>query len=100
MKLSQWITVIAVALVLGASLLNPGGGIIALIIAGVILVVYALGEFLPEYILVTNQGKNARKDKQRRRRARGLNPFSRSSKRKRDARETNSQSSTDGGRDE
>lgn len=100
MNLSQWITAILVTLVIGVSLLNPGGGLIALIIVVAILAFYAASEFLPEYILVTNQGKKARKDKRRKRRSRGLNPFSRSSKRESNDRQSQSKSQPDGGRDE
>ncbi|USZ73791.1 hypothetical protein [Natronosalvus halobius] len=81
MNLGQTITAILILTVLAVSLLNPGGWVLALTIAFIILTVYAAIEFFPEYILVTNQGKNARKDKRRRRRSRGLNPFSRTSKR-------------------
>lgn len=98
MKLSQWITAILVVLVLGMSLMNPGGWPIAAVIAVAILIAYGLLEFLPEYLLVVNQGKNARKDKRRRRRARGLIPFTGKSKRQQNARQQPSQQ--DGGRDE
>lgn len=98
MNLAQWITAILVTLVLGVSLLNPDGWYIAILLAGGILLFYAAGEFLPEYILVTNQGKNARKDKRRKRRSRGLNPFSRKSKRQQDSRQQSTQ--RDGGPNE
>jgi len=96
-KLSQWITVLLVGLVLGMSMMNPGGWPYAFGIAVLLLIGYGLLEFLPEYLLVVNQGKNARKDKRRRRRARGLIPFTGNSKRQQNARQ---QSSEDGGRDE
>ncbi|ELY68828.1 hypothetical protein [Natrinema versiforme] len=98
MNLAQWITAVLVIVVLGVSLLNPGGWIIALLIVVAILLFYAGIEFIPEYLLVTNQGKNARKDKRRKRRSRGLNPFSRSSKRESNSHQ--SQTQTEGGRDE
>lgn len=98
MKLSQWITVILVVLILGMSMMNPGGWPIAFAIVVILLIGYGLLEFLPEYILVTNQGKNARKDKRRQRRARGLIPFFGGSKRQEDARKQSSQ--RDGGNDE
>lgn len=98
MKLTQWITVILVVLVLGMSLMNPGGWPIAFAIVLIILLAYGLLEFLPEYLLVVNQGKNARKDKRRRRRARGLLPFTGKSKRQQNTRQQSSQH--DGGRDE
>jgi len=98
MKLSQWITAILVVGILGMSLMNPGGWPIAFAVVVVILFAYGLLEFLPEYILVTNQGKNARKDKRRRRRARGLIPFFGGSKRQQNTRQQSSQQ--DGGRDE
>lgn len=97
MNLAQWITAILVTIVLGVSLLNPGGWIIALLLVAVILVFYAGVEFIPEYLLVTNQGKNARKDKRRKRRSWGLNPFSRKTKREPNSRQTQSQN---GGRNE
>lgn len=101
MNLAQWITAVLVTIVLGVSLLNPGGWLIALVIVAAILLFYAGVEFLPEYILVTNQGKNARKDKRRRRRSRGLNPFSRSSSRNRNSRQADTQNTGQaGGRDE
>jgi len=97
MKLSQWITTILVVGIIGVSLMNPGGWPIALAIAIIFVIVYGLLEFLPEYLLVVNQGKNARKDKRRQRRARGLIPFTGNSKRNQNARQ---QSSQDGGNDE
>jgi len=98
MKLSQWITAILVVGILGMSAMNPGGWPFALGIAIVFVIGYGLLEFLPEYLLVVNQGKNARKDKRRRRRARGLIPFTGNSKRQQNARQQSSQQ--DGGRDE
>lgn len=89
---------VLVGLILFANLLHPGGWLVALIAIAIIAVVYAALEFMPEYILVTNQGKNARKDKRRRRRARGLNPFSRTSQRDTQTSQSNSQSG--GGNDE
>jgi hypothetical protein len=98
MKLSQWITAILVVGVLGMSMMNPGGWPYAFGIAVLLLIGYGLLEFLPEYLLVVNQGKNARKDKRRRRRARGLLPFTGKSKRQQNTRQQSTQQ--DGGRDE
>lgn len=81
MNLSQYIVIFVVGLFLFANLLHPGGWALTIFLIILILIAYAAYEFLPEYILVTNQGKNARKDKRRKRRSRGLNPFSRKSKR-------------------
>lgn len=96
MNFIQTIAAIFIGLVIVANLMYPGGWVLAGLIILAIIVLYALSEFLPEYILVTNQGKNARKDKQRKRRARGLNPFSRTSKR--ESRQPRQDS--DGGRNE
>ena len=78
----QVLTIAAIGLIVFVNLLNPGGWIFAGVLIGGILIFYGAVEFIPEYILVTNQGKNARKqNKRRRRRAKGLNPFSRTSER-------------------
>lgn len=96
MNLSQGITATLIIIVLGVSLLNPDGWLIALLIAGLILIGYALIEFIPEYMLVTNQGKNARKDNRRKRRASGLNPFSRSKHERNGRQQSKSGDSGDG----
>ena len=96
MNLAQTAAAVLIGLVLLVNLLHPGGWFIALLLIAVILAFYAAVEFIPEYILVTNQGKNARKDKRRRRRAKGLNPFSRTSKR--DGRSRQSESNTQNAR--
>ncbi|APX00196.1 hypothetical protein CHINAEXTREME_20505 (plasmid) [Halobiforma lacisalsi AJ5] len=100
MNLSQIVVGSLIGLFLLANLLHPGGWALTLLIITVLVVFYALLEFVPEYILVTNQGKNARKQNRRKRRARGLNPFSRTSKRDGNggqSRDTTNQSNSSGG---
>ena len=93
MNLVQGVVGVLIILFLFANLLHPGGWIITTVIVIGLIVAYAALEFMPEYLLVTNQGKNARKDKRRQRRASGLNPFSRTSSSD-EARQTQSQQST------
>lgn len=47
--------------VFGVSLLNPGGGMVALAIAMVIIAVMLVVPFAQEYVLSVNKGKAARK---------------------------------------
>lgn len=95
--LMQTLAIGAIALIVFVNLLNPGGWIFAGLLIAAILIFYGAVEFIPEYLLVTNQGKNARKqNKRRRRRAKGLNPFSRTSGRD-NGRTQQSQSNTNAG---
>ncbi|SDL09002.1 hypothetical protein [Natronorubrum texcoconense] len=100
MNITQSVVIVLVGLFLFANLLHPGGWILTLLIVAVIIALYALLEFVPEYLLVTNQGKNARKNNRRQRRASGLNPFSRNSSREGDARDSSTQTNQTGGNDE
>lgn len=75
MNLAQMLVLSVVGLIIFVNLLHPGGWLLAFIIILLIFLFYAAYEFLPEYILVTNQGKNARKNPRRERRAKGLIPF-------------------------
>ena len=96
MELVKYIVLGLAGVFIAANLMYPGGWILTALLLIGLLTLLALYEFLPEYILAANQGKNARKDKRRQRRARGLNPFSRTSRRDGNARQTNQ---SDGGRD-
>lgn len=99
MKLSQYIVLGIAGLFVFANLLYPGGWVLTLAILVLLFIALAAYEFFPEYILVTNQGKNARKsDKRRSRRASGLNPFSRTSKRD-DSRQSSAQTQNGGNDD-
>ena len=100
MKLSQYIVLGIAGLVIIANLMHPDGWILTLAILVLLAIMLGLYEFVPEYILTTNQGKNARKDRRRQRRASGLNPFSRTSKRERGGRRETQSGNQTGGRDE
>lgn len=99
MELAKYIVLGLASVFIVANMLYPGGWVLTLLVVIALLLFLAAYEFLPEYILVTNQGKNARKDKRRKRRSRGLNPFSRTSKREGNGRQQRTQNN-DGGRNE
>ena len=51
-----------ILLVFGISLLNPGGAIVAAVIAGIVLGLYMTVPFMQDYVLSVNKGKAARKE--------------------------------------
>ncbi|WP_440767506.1 hypothetical protein [Natronorubrum sp. DTA7] len=99
MNLLQGSAAVLIGLFVFANLLHPGGWLVTGIIVALILVAYVLAEFTPEYILTTNQGKNARKSN-RQRRATGLNPFSRTSRRDSESRQQTQTSQNHGDNNE
>lgn len=77
MGLAEYIALFLIGLFVFANLLHPGGWGLTILLVLLVVSAYAASRFLPEYILTTNQGKNAarqRKRKRRDRRARGLDP--------------------------
>lgn len=50
-----------VVLVLGISLLNPGGSMVAFVIIALLVALYFLVPFVKEYVLSVNKGRAARK---------------------------------------
>lgn len=75
MGIAEYIALFLIGLLVVANLLHPGGWSLTILLILVVLALYAAANFFPEYILTTNQGKNATRQRKRRdRRARGLDP--------------------------